>query len=146
MLRTLTRTITAIAVVAALPACGGTDAEHQQATREEPATTAVLSWLSLVDAGKYDESWSTAADLFKSAMSEEAWDEAASNARGPLGNLVSRELQSAVYQLEPQGEAAGEYVLVKFSSTFENHGSKFEMVSSRLEADEAWRVSGYFIR
>jgi len=145
MLRLLTYASLAISI-AVLSACGGGSTTDDAPPNQEAATTAALSWLDLVDAGEYDESWITAADLFKSTISEKDWNVAASNARQPLGRLVTRKLQSATYQTEPQGETAGEYVVTKFGTAFENFDSKFEIVTARLESDKAWRVSGYFIR
>ncbi len=50
------------------------------------AMSAAQSWLALVDAEKYGESWSAAASIFKSAVTEAIWDSAAAGTRGPLGS------------------------------------------------------------
>ena len=54
-------------------------------------------WLALVDAGNYAESWKTAAGYFQTAVPQDQWDHTISTIRGPLGDLVSRQLKSAQY-------------------------------------------------
>ncbi|MEM9623503.1 MAG: DUF4019 domain-containing protein, partial [Pseudomonadota bacterium] len=56
-------------------------AEDQQLPAREAANT----WLALVDAGAYAQSWQTAAALFKQNVSSQAWQQAVGAAREPLG-------------------------------------------------------------
>ncbi|MEI9941558.1 MAG: DUF4019 domain-containing protein [Pseudomonadota bacterium] len=110
------------------------------------ATTAAQSWLALVDQEKYDESWNAAATIFKSAVTEATWQDDMSRAREPLGKLATRQLKSAEFETTLPGAPDGEYVVIQFSSSFENNPAAVETVTPTRESDGTWRVSGYFIK
>jgi hypothetical protein len=114
--------------------------------REAAVESAARAWLALVDAGSYDESWSAAAALFRQKVPKAQWQSAASNARGPLGPLKSRTLQSATFKSTLPGVPDGEYVILQFASSFENKASAIETVTPMKDPDGTWRVSGYYIR
>jgi len=63
--------------------CGTVFAE--QTDEEKAALAAAQSWLQLVDAGKYVESWHQAAGYFKRAITKEQWKQQIQGVRGPLG-------------------------------------------------------------
>jgi hypothetical protein len=114
--------------------------------REATAESAARAWLALIDAGSYDESWSAAAVMFRQKVPKAQWQSAASNARGPLGALKSRALQSATFKSTLPGVPDGEYVIIQFASSFENKASAIETVTPMKDPDGKWRVSGYYIR
>jgi hypothetical protein len=64
---------------------------------ENEAQKSAEQWLSLIDAGKFAESWTTAAEYFQAAVSQEQWERSPQAIRQPLGDLVSRKLKSAKY-------------------------------------------------
>jgi hypothetical protein len=53
---------------------------------EKAAQAAAQKWLSLVDQGKYAESWESAAAYFKNAVSEKQWLQSMKGARQPRGS------------------------------------------------------------
>ena len=112
---------------------------------EIAAQTAADAWLELVDNEQYEESWEQAAELFKGAVTQEAWRQAASGARKPLGALVSRKLKSRTYIKQLPGAPDGQYVVIQFEAVFENKASAVETVTPMLDPDGTWRVSGYYI-
>ncbi len=116
--------------------------DHPEAAAESAAQT----WLALVDAGNYSASWNAASSLFRQRVPQSQWESAAAGVRVPLGALKKRTLQSAKYTRSVPGAPDGEYVIVKFSSTFENKASAVETVTPMVDADGTWRVSGYYIR
>ena len=63
----------------------------------DQAVTAAKAWLGLVDAKQYKESWLEAAPFFKDRVSENDWVKMISLARGPFGDVKSRELKDAKY-------------------------------------------------
>ena len=79
-------------------------------------------------------------------MSEAQWRQSIGGARGPLGKLVSRRLQSARYTRTLPGAPDGEYVVLRYATTFEHKKDAFETVTPMKDDDGVWRVSGYFIR
>lgn len=113
---------------------------------EDAAQTAADSWLKVVDEGDYEASWDKAAQLFKGAVTKEQWKQAAGGVRAPLGKLVSRKRKSREYTEKVPGAPDGKYVVIQFDTVFEKKASAVETVTPMLDADGAWRVSGYFIR
>jgi hypothetical protein len=87
---------------------------------EDAATKSAEAWLSLVDQGRYGESWDAAAKVFQGALTRDKWKEALGSARAPLGGLVSRRVQSAEYRTSLPGAPDGKYVVVQFDTTFQN--------------------------
>ena len=126
--------------VAIAPHAGGS--EHPEAAAE----SAALAWLKLVDAAKYAASWDTASTSFRQHVAQSQWQTAAANARGPFGTLRSRKLQSATFTRSVPGAPDGEYVIIRFASSFENKASAIETITPMLETDSSWRVSGYYIK
>lgn len=112
----------------------------------DAATTAAKAWLGLVDAEKYAESWSGAAQGFQSAISSDNWSRAVGDARHPLGKLLSRQLKSAEFKTSLPGVPDGKYVVIQFASAFENRAQAVETITPSQEADGSWKVSGYFIK
>jgi hypothetical protein len=113
---------------------------------EELAAKASLKWLALVDEGKYSESWDEAAQMFKGAVTKGQWKESLDGVRKPLGKLVSRTLKSKTYAISLPGAPDGEYVVIQYTTSFENKKSALETVTPMLDKDKKWRVSGYYIR
>ena len=114
--------------------------------QEEMAVAAARGWLELLDNGKFSESWDEAAGYFRNAVPKEQWDQSINAARTPLGTLVSRELKSTKYTESLPGAPDGQYVIIQFSTSFENKKSAIETITPMMDSDGKWRVSGYFIR
>jgi opacity protein-like surface antigen len=118
----------------------------QSAGAEKAAEASAQSWLALVDAGKYGDSWDAAAAVFRSALSREQWIQALDKVRRPLGKVVSRKLRGAQYATELPNAPKGEYVVIQFDAAFENKSGAVETITPAKDKDGTWRVSGYFIR
>jgi hypothetical protein len=113
---------------------------------EDEARKSAEQWLALVDAGKYGETWQSAAGYFKTAVTKEQWEHSLNAIRKPLGDLVSRELKSAKYLKSLPGAPDGEYVVLQFATSFVNKKTAVETVTPMLDKDGVWRVSGYYIK
>ena len=118
----------------------------QAADSDQPAIDAANAWLALVDAGKYGDSWTSAAALFKNAVTKEQWTAQAKAARQPLGALVSRKVSTRTAATSLPGAPDGHYVVIQYESIFANKKSAVETVTPMLEPDGTWHVSGYFIK
>ena len=114
--------------------------------KEDKAVEAAKTWLALIDEEKYGESWETAAVYFKNATTKEKWEQMLTAVREPLGKLVSRELKSKIYKKSLPGAPDSEYVVIQFTTSFENKKSGIETVTPMLDRDGKWRVSGYYIK
>jgi hypothetical protein len=115
-------------------------------TPEDAAQKAVESWLKLVDASRYPESWDAASGLFRSAVTRDQWSQAVGGVRTPLGALVSRKLKSREFSKTLPGAPDGQYVTIQYDTVFEKKAAAVETVVGMLDADGSWRVAGYFIR
>jgi hypothetical protein len=113
---------------------------------EAEAQKAAESWLALTDAGKYAESWSAASRMFKAGVTEEQWQSAMRQYREPLGAVKSRTLSSATARKSLPGVPDGDYVVLRFTSSFEHKQAATETATAQLEKDGSWRISGYFIQ
>ena len=113
---------------------------------ENEAQKSAEQWLSLIDTGKFAESWKTAATYFQAAVPQEQWERSLNAVRKPLGDLVSRKLKSAKFATSLPGAPDGKYVVLQFDTSISNKKSAIETVTPMLDKDGTWRVSGYFIK
>lgn len=124
----------------------GSLAEAQNNEKEKTAVAAAEQWLSLVDEGKYDQSWKEAAKYFKNAVSQDKWYQSLQAVRNPLGKLISRKVKTQVYKTTLPGAPDGEYVVIQFETSFKNKKAAVETVTPMMDKDGVWRVSGYYIK
>jgi len=113
---------------------------------DDAAQTAAEAWLKIVDAGRYDDSWSASARLFQGAVTREQWHQAAAAARGPLGDLITRKVKSRQYTTTLPGAPDGQYVVLRFEAVYKAKAAAVETVTVMVDPNGAWRVSGYFIK
>lgn len=113
---------------------------------ENKAAEAAITWLALIDEERYNESWDAAAYYFRNAIAKEQWEQSLNAVRKPLGKVVSREITSRTYTKALPGAPDGEYVVIQFTTAFENKKSGVETITPMLDNDGQWRVSGYFIK
>jgi len=121
-------------------------AEAGQADKEKAAVTAAEKWLSLVDGGKYAASWNESAGFFRNAINRDQWEQSLTAVRKPLGRVISRKVAGKTYATSLPGAPDGEYVVIRFTTSFEHKKSAVETVTPMREANGEWRVSGYYIK
>ncbi len=110
------------------------------------AVKAAESWLALVDEGRYAESWKEAASLFRDKVTAPQWESAVRSARQPLGKLGGRKLVSAQFTRTLPGVPDGEYVVIRYETSFERKKAAVETVTPMKDKDGSWRVAGYYIQ
>lgn len=110
------------------------------------ATKAALKWLELIDAGKYAESWDEASEFFKTNTPKETWIETLEDLMPQFGENKTRESDGSRFMTKMPGGPDGEYVMLRFSSTFEKKEEATETVTPAKDENGKWRVSGYYIR
>ncbi len=140
------RTKISTAIGIAILVLGFTCGTMASADKEVAAVMAAKTWLTLIDEGRYGDSWETAAAYFKDAITKAYWQQTLTAIRKPLGRRVSSVLISKSYTLSLPGAPDGEYVVVQFKTSFENKQSAIETVTPMLDSDGVWRVSGYYIK
>jgi len=107
---------------------------------------AARNWLSLVDSFKYDESWDTAGEYFKSMITKGAWVTEIAGIRGAMGTVKYRKLISSRHATVLPGAPDGQYDVMTFNSSFANKKKAVETITSMKDKDGEWRVVGYFIK
>lgn len=118
----------------------------QGADKEKIALVAAEKWLTLIDRGKYAESWKETAEYFKTAVKQEQWEQSLVAVRKPLGKLISRKVKNKSYKTSLPGAPDGEYVVIQFQTSFEKKKSAVETVTPMMDKDGNWRISGYYIK
>jgi len=113
---------------------------------EQAALRVANEWLQLVDNAKYNESWDSAAEFFKTAVSRDSWQQTLQAFRSPLGKIISRKVKSKRFTKSLPGAPDGQYVVIQYETSFENKKSAIETVTPMLDKDGKWRVSGYYIK
>ncbi len=113
---------------------------------ESTAQRAARAWLSLIDAGRYADSWQDASTYFTGAVSRQKWEADLNGVRKPLGKLVSRKVAKTKEATTLPGAPDGRYVVMVFTSSFEHKKTATETVTFMLDQDGAWRAAGYFIK
>ena len=109
-----------------------------------PTVSAAKEWLALADELDYQETWSEASSLMRAEVSQPEWAENLRNIRGPLGSLEKRKLVTVSFHGTLPDAPDGEYVTLRFASSFEHRESTGEIVVVAKEQDSTWRVIGYF--
>ena len=131
----------AIAIVLLAGISWATNAE-----KEKAAVTAAQKWLTLIDEGKYSESWQESAEYFRNAVKQDQWEQMLQSIRMPLGRVISRKLKTKVYKTSLPGAPDGQYVVIQFEASFQNKKSAIETVTPIFDKDARWRASGYYIK
>ena len=117
-----------------------------EAGRFKKAQTAAHTWLLGVDQGDYPKSWLEAAQPFKKAVTSAQWQTALTEARAPLGAVISRQPVLVQYKPPVPNAPTDEYVMIQYQTRFANRVTAIETVAPIRETDGLWRVSGYFVQ
>jgi hypothetical protein len=112
----------------------------------DEAVTASNTWLAIVDADRYGDSWEQACAYFKNVVPKDQWESQVAGVRGPLGPVLSREVVSADFTTKLPGAPDGEYVVIQYRTKFQNKSAATETVTPMRDKDGVFRVSGYYIR
>ena len=110
------------------------------------AVTAAQKWLDGIDSGRYAESWTDAAEIFRNAVTQEKWVSSLQSVRAPLGKLEIRTMDSAETLTQMPGGPDGKYVVMQFQTAFASLNPATETVTFVLEKDGRWKASGYYIK
>jgi hypothetical protein len=141
------RTVATIATVlcAAFSVAAQDDAEVETTAIDE-AVEAAETWLAIVDSAGWAKSHTEAAQYFKSQVPVDVWIRQIRSVRTEVGPVLSRKLTGSQYATTLPGAPDGEYVVLIFSTIFENKPEATETVTPMKDPDGTWRVSGYFVK
>lgn len=128
----------ALSTFGALSSAGTSTAS--EAAMNAAAEQSARGWLSLVDAGKWNESWAATGSSFRKLNSAKVWASVSGKVRVPLGSVTSRKLVSSE---EVPAPPAG-YTMLKFRTDFAGKPGATETLTMVREAG-GWKVTGYII-
>jgi D-alanyl-D-alanine carboxypeptidase len=98
------------------------------------------SWLQLIDAGKFAESWDELSAELKTKHAREKWQSDLQPFLGKVGKIKSRKFKSIDYT-----DPVADIVALDFDSSFTKFPALTETVTLTLDKDGKWRVAGYSI-
>ncbi len=124
------------APAAAAPAAADTRA------KEDAGVAAAQGWLTVLDRRDWGTAWQGSAAMFRDSVPLANWMDGIPKVRGDLGALQDRQAATAGYKDQLEGRPRGDYVTAVFASRFER-GELEEVVTTVLEPDGRWRVTGY---
>lgn len=110
---------------------------------EDLGRHAAERWIVLVDDQQYEQSWKESAKLFQNAISSEQWQKEEAQRRSQLGIKNSRKLKDLKTTNSAKGLPSGQYVVVKYQSSFAKKKNATETIVAVMEPDGAWRVAAY---
>jgi hypothetical protein len=124
---------------------------HAQATDSagtavSAAEIAAKSWLELIDARRYDQSWDSAAAVFRSAVTKAAWAGAVNDGRAPFEPLGQRTLLAATYTTQLPNLPPGQFVVIQYRTKAGQGKTVIETITPARDPDGRWRVAGYYVR
>jgi len=132
-MKTILATVLALACLSAHPAFA------QDSKALASAQRSAQQWLKLVDAEDYSAAWNASAQDVRANTSKLAWNMLLSASHLPLGQFRARRLKNVA------PEAGGKQVRFEFDSEFERDQKVVERVTTVLDKDGAWRVTGYSV-
>ena len=115
------------------------------ATAVSAPQQAALSWLALMDAGKYAQTWDACSPTAQAVVTRDQWVSTVQPVRAPLGKVQKRTLKSGQHTSTLPGVPPGDYSVLVYGTTFEK-GVMLETVVLNHDKDGHWRVSGYFVK
>ena len=124
------------------PAAAEAKKADAQAAKEAAARAAAEKWLAVLDSGNYGKAWDQTAKAFRKNVTRQQWVESLPKTRGALGAAKSRAVEVSSYKASLAGMPEGDYVTVRFSTSFEKKSDAQEIVTLVYE-DGAWRPLGY---
>jgi hypothetical protein len=78
----------------------------------QQVTDAARNWLTLIDTGKYDQSWDEASKLFRERVAKAQWVTDVKAAREPLGAVESRMAPAVHFAASLPGAPDGHYAIL----------------------------------
>lgn len=126
-----------------VPAAPAAPADPAIAQKEADARLATQGWLVLLDRRDWGRSWETTSTVFRGMVPLGTWMDAIPKVREPFGAYAERKIVESAYKTTLAGQPPGEYVTIIFESKFANRPGVIEAVTTVLDRDGKWRVTGY---
>jgi len=112
---------------------------------EDKARFAAEQWIVLVDDGQYDQSWKEASKIFQDLNPAAEWQKKTETDRTQMGARQTRKLKDIKSVTGVRGLPNGQYVTVKYQSSYANKKVATETITAVLDSDGVWRVASYAV-
>ena len=111
---------------------------------DDPADVlaAAKTWLSLIDAGKYDESYAIGCTAFHGKITQARWALGLKTLRAPLGSVVNRKVAGHTYKPEGVKGLEGACVVISYETSFAKADADVEEIVMKWEGGK-WLGAGY---
>lgn len=100
------------------------------------------TWMALIDAGQYDDSYAFGCDAMHDKVPQDRWGQVLKALRTPWGPVVSRKQISHIYKPNGYEGSGGEFMVITYDTTFQKLGLATEVVVLKWEGGK-WRGAGY---
>jgi hypothetical protein len=104
-----------------------------------------LKWLTFIDAGHYDDSWSHGSTLLRAQQMPDKWQARMKRLHDAYGDVSMRSVTGVSFSKSLPGFPDGSYATVRFQSSFFKQRNASETVALRFE-DGQWRAVSYTLR
>ena len=100
------------------------------------------TWLALIDAGKYDQSYAFGCNAFHDKIAQDKWLMALKTLRTPLGGVVNRSVTE--HTIKPNGVQGlnGKCAVITYDTSFAKADGQIETVVLKWEGGK-WLGAGY---
>ena len=109
----------------------------------DKAVNASKDWVTQIDAGRYDDSYTFTCEETRKQYPQDRWVEVLKTIREPWGTVLNRHQLSHVYQPNGVKGLEGECMTITYNTNFKNYNNVTETVVLKWE-DGEWRGAGYF--
>ncbi len=134
-----------LALVSGLGGVGASLAAGDQ-EKLKAGLLAAAEGLILIDRGQFAQSWDRAAACLKEKLPQGQWVQQLRTQRLPLGTLSYRKLIFSRFTDRLPEWPAGEYLVLRYQSSFARRPLAFENLTLQREGDGAWRLADYQVK
>ena len=120
-------------------------ASDPHGAEEVAAERQALGFLGYLDQGRYADSYAYTGMLIRAQVDRAKFSTQIEKARAGTGAMQARELMDAIYSTTVAGAPEGQYVVLRYHSSFANRPDTVETLTLAF-AKGYWRVSGYYIK
>ena len=132
----------ALSICIFLSGCGDSE---EKSPEKKAAINSALHWVTLIDSGRYDESWQISHTSFKKDVTQRQWRIGLEQIRAPYGRVRSRKIKETKSLSAKPGVMPKKNLVVEFTTLFEDHQTATEFVTVIPDNEGTWLVSAYYL-
>lgn len=110
---------------------------------ENAAVVAAKSWLTLIDAGKFELSWEKAGSILQTESDQKIWSQYLQGIRDVMGKVQSRKTVRSTAVSRLHGMPDGEYYQIQNEATLDDR-TGIERITIAKQ-NNGWKVVAYML-